>query len=169
MKTKHLLTIYPDALPPEGIDLAAELAARELEIPETDRLTCATPIKLHLHVGLVHGGILAQGSLHTVLRCRCDRCLTYFDHELAVNDVCHFFKSNDNEPVDLTEDIRQDILLGFPQQSLCREDCAGLCSNCGQNLNVRDCGCQDQAVPNEAWHALDKLQVEGNAEEERPD
>ncbi|MCF7855807.1 MAG: DUF177 domain-containing protein [Candidatus Pacebacteria bacterium] len=162
MNAKHLLTIYPDSLPPGGIDLAADIAAEDLNVPEDDRLVCAAPIKLRLHVSLVHGGILAEGSLHSVLRCRCDRCLTYYDHDLTIGAVCHFSKSTDNEPVDLTDDIRQDILLAFPQQCLCRENCAGLCSNCGQNLNVRDCGCQHQTVPNDTWHALDKLQFNGD-------
>jgi two-component system sensor histidine kinase PilS (NtrC family) len=46
----------------------------------------------------------------------------------------------------LTEDVREDILLAFPARNLCSGGCRGLCSECGQNLNVRECGCHRDGV-----------------------
>jgi uncharacterized protein len=48
-----------------------------------------------------------------------------------------------NEPVwDLNGMIREIILLTVPENPLCDEDCRGLCRKCGQNLNVKQCGCE---------------------------
>ncbi len=37
--------------------------------------------------------------------------------------------------------VSEEILLDFPTKILCKEDCKGICTVCGQDLNVRDCGC----------------------------
>ena len=41
--------------------------------------------------------------------------------------------------LDITDDVRQEILLSYPVRFLCREDCLGLCPQCGANLNERSC------------------------------
>ena len=42
--------------------------------------------------------------------------------------------------LDLTEAVRQDIVLEQPLQPRCRADCVGLCEECGANLNEATCG-----------------------------
>jgi uncharacterized protein len=42
--------------------------------------------------------------------------------------------------------LRENILLSLPVQPLCREDCRGLCPQCGANLNLGSCGCQAPVV-----------------------
>ena len=153
-----MLTIQPGSLPPDGITLYGEVPCSDLDIPNEDRISAPNPLRFRLHVSLA-GGVLVQGQARTVLRCRCDRCLTYFDHPLDLDRVCHFYKDMECDEIDLTEDIREDILLAFPQQSLCRPDCRGLCSNCGCNLNVRDCGCRGAPEPGRAWDVLDALDL----------
>ncbi|MBI2174769.1 MAG: DUF177 domain-containing protein [Candidatus Omnitrophica bacterium] len=44
--------------------------------------------------------------------------------------------------VDITDDVRQEIILAYPMIPVCREDCKGLCISCGQNLNVAACSHQ---------------------------
>ena len=48
--------------------------------------------------------------------------------------------------VDLTPMLREQIILAAPMQPLCREDCAGLCPKCGQNLNDRRCACEPETI-----------------------
>jgi uncharacterized protein len=48
--------------------------------------------------------------------------------------------------IDMTEAVRQYILLTTPMKPLCREDCAGLCPVCGHNLNQGPCSCPPQGV-----------------------
>jgi uncharacterized protein len=37
--------------------------------------------------------------------------------------------------VDITDDIRQEIILAYPMIPICQQNCKGLCPVCGQNLN----------------------------------
>lgn len=42
--------------------------------------------------------------------------------------------------IDLDPVVREQVLLALPVSVLCRDDCKGLCSTCGEDLNVKDCG-----------------------------
>ena len=42
---------------------------------------------------------------------------------------------------DINQEIKENILLSLPLNFLCKIDCKGLCQNCGQNLNLRNCNC----------------------------
>lgn len=52
-----------------------------------------------------------------------------------------FVSAYDGERVVIDEDVRQMLLLAVPMRFLCREDCKGLCSRCGANLNAGSCAC----------------------------
>jgi uncharacterized protein len=56
----------------------------------------------------------------------------------------------------LLEDVlREQLLLASPVKLVCREDCKGLCPQCGTNLNTVTCNCQQ---PGDArWAALSEL------------
>ena len=60
--------------------------------------------------------------------------------------------------VDLAPAVREQILLALPMGALCVEGCRGLCQACGQNLNVKDCGC-DHDVPDPRWAALRSIRL----------
>lgn len=59
----------------------------------------------------------------------------------------------------LLEDVvREQVLLTLPGRTLCREDCKGLCTHCGQNLNAGSCGCAESAgLKDPRWSALHDL------------
>ena len=110
--------------------------------------------------------ILAKGRLQTDVGVTCSRCLSLFSYPLAINIEDEYFPTTDvisgaslslpEEPgcftidedhvIDLTETIRQYALIAIPMKPLCREDCAGLCSHCGHNLNQGPCDCLSQEV-----------------------
>jgi len=120
-------------------------------------------------------GILAKGTLHTEVEVTCSRCLSLFSCPLALNIEEEYFPTTDvvsgawlplpDEPgcftidehhvLDLTEAICQYALLVIPMKPLCREDCAGLCPNCGHNLNHGACDCPPQAT-DPRWSELSK-------------
>ena len=125
-------------------------------------------------------GILAKGTLHTEVEATCSRCLSLFDCPLTLNIEEEYIPSVDivsgvplpsseesgnftideNHVLDLADAIRQYALLAIPMKPLCREDCAGLCPSCGQNLNQRPCGCPPQVV-DPRWSDLTKLASAG--------
>lgn len=106
-------------------------------------------------------GILVHARVHATVDLQCDRCLerarlpisTEFDEEyLPVVDVStglpvqserveETFQISPNHIVDLTEAMRQHLLLAVPMHVLCSKDCRGLCPTCGSNLNVAPCQC----------------------------
>jgi len=75
--------------------------------------------------------------------------------EMSETDDAHYLAAEVKE-IDLTEGIRDTILLALPMKVLCAESCRGLCAGCGVNLNNASCRC---AAPRSdpRWDALRKL------------
>ena len=48
--------------------------------------------------------------------------------------------------MDLSEIVINNILIGMPLKSLCRENCKGLCPKCGKDLNLGDCDCPKKEI-----------------------
>jgi uncharacterized protein len=68
----------------------------------------------------------------------CARCLESFGR--PYDSRFHLDYSVDGKlELDITDDVRQEILLSYPVRFLCRDDCRGLCPQCGTNLNERIC------------------------------
>lgn len=106
-------------------------------------------------------GVLARARLKADVGLECDRCLdpyaagvrTEFAEEyLPVVDVStgrpvqsertdETFFISPNHIVDLTEAVRQHLLLAVPMHALCKEACLGLCPVCGTNRNIKPCEC----------------------------
>lgn len=88
----------------------------------------------------------------------CDRCaeevvkeLKYdFDHTLVLS-----LNNEENDDLMLIEDLHfeldplaiEDIFLSLPTKILCSENCAGLCTKCGKNLNHGTCDCEKEIDP----------------------
>lgn len=52
----------------------------------------------------------------------------------------------DGKTIHLDPIVREQVLLALPMNAICREDCKGLCAQCGQNLNEKKCGCEPKVV-----------------------
>ena len=61
--------------------------------------------------------VLARGSLSTVVKARCVRTLEWFDLPLEINDFLAEAEV-DGDDVDLTPQMREDILLGLPSHPI---------------------------------------------------
>ena len=121
-------------------------------------------------------GILAKATLDTEVEVTCSRCLCSFSYPLNLNSEEEYFPTVDiiagvplplpDEPgcftidehhiLDLTEAIRQYTLLAIPMKPLCKANCAGLCPNCGQNLNQGPCNCPPREI-DPRWSKLREL------------
>ena len=112
-------------------------------------------------------GILVTGHASTEARLTSRRCLAPVNVPIVVSLEEEFHPSidlvtgtvlplQDGEDeatrtdwyhiLDLTEVVRQNLLLSLPMSALCRTDCRGLCPDCGANLNEGPCGCQHEEV-----------------------
>ncbi|NLZ62609.1 MAG: DUF177 domain-containing protein [Lentisphaerae bacterium] len=155
-------------LRPEGVCLRGQISFADLDIQEEDRFSYPNPLEYDLLLTpLGQNSVLLRGTLQARIAIICDRCNCPGELLLQVDDVCHQYKDAFGKVLDLTPDIREDILIIFPQHCLCREDCRGLCLQCGENLNVSSCTCDSAAedLPaaaesqSDPWQGLDKLKL----------
>ena len=110
-------------------------------------------------------GILVKGELSTIVSCQCSRCLEKYAVFIDIDDFYEYFEEFD-EHIDLTDLIRESILLALPGKGLCDEKCSGICFFCGTNLNNSSCDCSENEVKEDAedetetqniWGCLDNL------------
>ena len=122
------------------------------------------PVTGHIRMRRTNQCILADGWVDMTLKLTCTRCLTDFEQLVHVPFEERFYPTIDvitglpvprsdeddvfyidaHHQLDLTEAIRQNVLVNIPMATLCKEDCAGLCSQCGHNLNEGPCDCQPE-------------------------
>lgn len=100
-------------------------------------------------------GILVQGTLETAVEGECRRCLTPVEipltlviEELFAHGPHHSseFMVGDDAILDLTPLLREEIIITTPLAPLCKPDCAGLCPQCGQDLNLDRCDCEQETI-----------------------
>jgi uncharacterized protein len=135
------------------------------------------PIEGHAHLMRTSRGIFVSSQYRTVVRQSCGRCLepttleiegsssdefsptvdVVTGHTLAEQPESDELAIDERHLLDLTEVIRQDLLTRLPLQPLCREDCPGLCPECGQDLRVARCGCARTEAAASPFAALSEL------------
>jgi len=115
---------------------------------------------LHLHMENVGNHVLemsGKGSL--TVEIPCDRCLTpvkvpiriCFSRKLDMKqseqqrieelDELSYLTGTD---LDVDRLVYLEALIGWPSKVLCKEDCKGICSRCGKNLNTGSCDCEPE-------------------------
>ncbi len=122
---------------------------------------------------------LVEGEINAQLDIACSRCLekvetpVTLDFESAFITMANLTEENEIElevqaldvsifegnKIDLAEVAREQILLALPAQVLCKDDCKGLCTECGANKNLKSCKCDESSVDSR-WSALDKLKID---------
>jgi uncharacterized protein len=148
---------------PVGTSLEYDIDEENVQL-DTD-LTISGPITGHVRLRRINQGLLADGWLDLALERECTRCLKQFELQMHIpfeerfyptldvitgapqlppDDGEDAFPIDDHHQVDITETVRQHVLLEIPMVTLCKEDCAGLCSQCGKDLNEAPCDCQPE-------------------------
>jgi len=61
------------------------------------------------------------------------------------------------DEIDFDDMILENFRLNFPVRILCKEDCKGICTRCGKNLNIEKCNCLNVEKTNPAFDVLNKL------------
>ena len=97
--------------------------------------------------------IILKAKLKGNLELVCSRCLDTFIYPIDI-DIEERFTNNpdledegimfvDGDTINITEVIENCIISTLPIKRLCKEDCKGLCSQCGTNKNIKECQCDD--------------------------
>ena len=145
-------------LDPEGERLTGAEPGDVLDVHE-EGVETGEPVRYRLDVRRVTDELLVRGVVEAKVEFVCSRCAKRFRRRVADEAFERAIPVEGRETVDLTADIREAILLSFPNYPLCRADCRGLCPQCGASRNRGPCGCR-AAHDGEEWKALDGLHLE---------
>ncbi|MDD4278168.1 DUF177 domain-containing protein [Candidatus Sumerlaeota bacterium] len=118
-------------------------------------------VELDLTFGMIHDQVYMKGRATTVALTECVRCLGEARVELvahvdvvyeknaellsvesqALGDADGSLAYFNGEEILFASQIRESLMVELPEMPHCSEDCKGLCSSCGSNLNQGPCGC----------------------------
>jgi uncharacterized protein len=157
---------------PGAIDLGPEL--RQLSLLHAEGQ--ADLVEEHHGKHEIIQDIRLRGKLNTSLEADCARCVEPVVHklsrefdllyrplgsdagrdELSVTDAEAEIGYYEGEGLLLEDAIREQVLLALPLKMVCRDECKGLCPQCGQNLNESTCSC---ITPHQdlRWSALKEI------------
>jgi uncharacterized protein len=151
----------------EGLDVRVPVTAEWLtaECPDLDARPGDAGITLTGRLEPSGDSYLLRGDIKGSLLLPCARCLEPallpLDLPVVVSYVETDGDDDDDEDevseadggdvmpfsggeIDLSQELRDEILLAVPIGPICRPDCAGICSVCGGNRNATPCDCEEQ-------------------------
>ena len=135
------------------------------EVLEDAELALAEGARLALRCYRTGSDVVVRGRIEGAGKTECGRCLGEAEVDLGA-DVHVLFSANaarangddvsdleegdgemdilphDGVEIDLAAVVREQLILAMPMRPLCREDCKGLCDQCGQDLNLGPCAHQ---------------------------
>ncbi len=174
------MEISIDTLPPDGELFSLELSEADVwrlwDDPAAARLWRIDSVRADIRLMRAHGGVEAQGHLASMVTGLCRRCTTSVaveideaiglrfergphggghDAEVELDEASLDVVDLDSERIDLAEIAAEQLAIALTSELLCRPDCAGLCSQCGQDLNEQQCRCKPETDPR--WSALADL------------
>lgn len=155
------LKIDPRGLPPEGLHLEGQLPPSVFELSADDPAKPASPLVLSLDVIRDEDDLVVTGSLGATFGLQCGRCTEPFEHRVELTDYDLVIPVENDHPIDLTNWLREDILLALPTHPRCETG----------NVTLRECPAEgrfdlatgtprdepEQAENSNVWEALDQL------------
>lgn len=116
-----------------------------------------------------------DAELRTVVEAFCRRCLArvevpvnsklgvLFTEDASLDDAAVYSVPRAVTELDLAGPVREELILAVSDYVLCRDDCRGLCAQCGKNLNEGECECRPE--PDPRWAALEALKASRTPDE----
>ena len=136
------LIIDVSRLKSEGETVSGEVDAVDLD---EEFVKSFGGIRYRLDVRLYGRELLVRGSAEQDFDLVCSRCGKDFDDTVKVADYVSSHEIADNTvEVDLTESLRESIILALPTYPVCSETCPGVVQ-------------KTQELPDERWNVLEKL------------
>jgi uncharacterized protein len=129
------------------------------------------PLHIAFNIEKIGRNIFINSDIRTKADFLCDRCgelfnkemvesvrliYTYDEHMADREDDDVYVISESTTTIDVSDPIRQTLLIAVPQKKLCQNNCKGLCDKCGANLNVESCDCHTDSM-DPRWEALRNL------------
>ena len=136
--------------------LQFDVEPSELDIAETE-LPVEGAIHISGEISNVGDVLLLKARVSAAVNRVCSRCLKDFTAESSADVLEKFYPSGSQgvendayvyeaDIVDITEPLRESLLLAEPLRALCKEDCLGICPVCGADRNVHPCSCDTSTI-----------------------
>ena len=135
-----------------------------------DVISFARPVTFSGTYMLADETVVLRGTARALIQSRCARCLSSALTEVSVDVEEAFVRDTGEERqpgddqylysghvLELDDAVRTALLLELPSRVLCKEDCRGLCPQCGQDLNVKTCSCRREITGRNPFAALASL------------
>jgi uncharacterized protein len=144
--------------------------------PVDERVSLTAPAAVNGKVRLSGNQVFVSGHVETRAQVECDRCLKAIELPVSADFKLEYISGSDyesteaaelseddlsvsvfdGEALDVDEIVKEQILLAVPTRMLCREDCKGICPECGTDRNTGKCNCVTNDI-DPRWAALKKL------------
>jgi len=149
----------------EGLCFSLILKKDQLEINQAG-LSVNVDITVNGSLNRIDDDVYLKGTVMASVIASCSRCLDTLSYPIDSDLKSHYVPSDnqfiskrdvelhasdidaevyENQQIDLTQSIRDSILLAVPVICLCKENCKGICSKCGHNLNQGRCECENES------------------------
>lgn len=113
---------------------------------------------MDLNLEYLEGGeVLLSGRSSLGAKFQCSRCLEPF-RRVVPAEIQAAYETQEVHEIDAWDEIRQSLFLAIPENPLCRENCKGLCPQCGKDWNSGDCTCV-KTVPAPGFQKLKDIKL----------
>ncbi len=102
--------------------------------------------------------LIVLGQLQTKLQLQCGRCLEWMPWPIEISDFCVTFEPPLATSIDLTEYVREDIILRLPLRAACELDAEYRCPLSGKLFPPAE-KVEPPMLDGEVWQSLDKLKI----------
>jgi uncharacterized protein len=132
------------------IDINFDYELNNSELLQDLGILKASPIKFLGKVYRDDENIFIDAVFSGEVVFRCTRCLEEFKKNISGNidfEIPLVEKDEEDSYIqgdclNLSIIIEEALAFSLPMKALCSEECKGLCSGCGQNLNIKECNCE---------------------------
>ena len=143
-------------LSPEGSTFIGEDPGDILELASDHFVHADGPVSYDLFAYVSSNELIVKGKLSVPVKMLCGRCAEFFSTILVVSSFLHAYPISEGvDQVDLTADIREDILVEVPSYPSCSWQGTGVCPFSG--VNLEEMKLNEELPPGNAWSVLDKL------------
>ena len=143
------MKVHQNQIPAIGLHMEGEDPADILELNDPS-VQPLGPVRWWLDIGLSGGGLFATGRLAVDLGLECVACLRRFTYLLRVEDFAAQIDLDGRETVDLTDQVREDILLALPPYPHCDWNGQNVCKGATREST-------ESSGESHIWDELDKL------------
>lgn len=137
------------------------------EVIQKAGFDCSENFSTRIEVVRNKNDVVFRGTISTEVKLICSRCCEPYSYKIErdfLSTFCREYKKGESlreevkltkedldltffngEEIDLTELLNEQLQLSIPYRPVCREDCKGICSYCGKDLNFGECNCEKRS------------------------